>query len=197
MSEFNLLLSGKASFSAEVPYRIYRSGNQDRQPLFVYLHESGLNLEYLERQIHPLRNLSGYHLLIQAPYPDIHPQQQPRGYHWIPEYRDEQTVTAAREHVSEFLQEVIDGLLPHIQAGRLVLIGWEGSRCQVSYFCGTRPHYINEMILFGGSVNRSWMEQDSNRYRHLRMLGISGKDAEITDKTAKTIHEWLLGGSAD
>ncbi len=195
MSSYELLLSGKASFSLEVPYRLYRTGDTKNNPLFVYLHENGRNLSALEKITEPLRPLAGYHLLIQAPYADVQAGSSERSYYWIPDYKDEQTITAAREYVSEFLQEVIDGLLPHIDAGRLVLIGWEGSRNQVSYFCATRPHYINEMILFGGSVNRSWMEQESTRYKHLRMLGLSGKDAEITSETSKTIQRWIQGGS--
>ncbi len=191
MSKYELLLSGKASFSLEVPYRLFKTGNTWKQPLYVYLHKSGCNLSTTEKITEPLRILTGYHLLIQAPYPDIRANDSDRSYFWIPDFEDEQTITAAREYVSEFLQEVIDGLLPHINAGRLVLIGWEGSRNQVSYFCATRPHYINEMILFGGSVNRSWMEQESRRYKHLRMLGLSGKDAEITSGTSKIIQRWL------
>ncbi len=191
MSKYELLLSGKASFSLEVPYRLFKTGNTGKQPLYVYLHENGSNLSITEKLTEPLRILTGYHLLIQAPYPDIRANDSGRAYFWIPDYEDEQTITAAREYVSEFLQEVIDGLLPHIDAGRLVLIGWEGSSNQISYFCGTRPHYINEMILFGGSVNRSWMEQDSKRYKHLRMLGLSGKDAEINSETPEIIQHWL------
>jgi hypothetical protein len=197
MSKQELILSGKASFYLEVPYRLYRTGKEGKQPLYVYLHETGRNLAILEKKIAPMRVLPGYHLLIQAPYPDVLPDDDDRTFFWIPNHKDEQTITAAREYVSEFLQEVIDGLLPHIDAGRLVLVGWEGSRNQISYFCATRPHYINEMILFGGSVNRSWMEQDSSRYKHLRMLGLSGKDAEITDETARTIQRWIKGDTGE
>jgi hypothetical protein len=195
MSKQELILSGKASFYLEVPYRLYRTGGDGKQPLYVYLHETGQNLVALERLIAPLRANPGYHLLIQAPYPDVLPDDEDRSFFWIPNHKDEQTITAAREYVSEFLQEVIDGLLPHIEAERLVLVGWEGSRNQISYFCATRPHYINEMVLFGGSVNRAWMEQDSSRYKHLRMLGLSGKDADITQATAKTIQRWIQGGN--
>lgn len=195
MSDHELLLSGKASFSLEVPYRLYRTGKVGKQPLYVYLHESGRNLSTVEKITEPLRILTGYHLLVQAPYPDVHSDDSDRSYFWIPDYKDEQTITAAREYVSEFLQEVIDGLLPHIDAGRLVLIGWEGSRNQISYFCATRPHYINEIILFGGSVNRSWMEQESKRYKHVRMLGLSGKDAEISTETPITIQNWIHSNS--
>lgn len=193
MTELELLLSGKASFSLEVPYRLYRTGSADKQPLFVYLHENGLNLTALQEKIKPLLALNGYHLLIQAPYPEARTENDERACYWIPDYKDEQTITAAREHVSEFLQEVIDGLLPHINAGRLLLIGWEGSRHQISYFCATRPHYINEIILFEGSVDRTWMDQDTARYKHLRMLGLSGKDAAITEETSKIIGRWLHG----
>ena len=195
MSKQELILSGKASFYLEVPYRLYRTAKNGKQPLYVYLHETGRNLAHLEKTVAPLMTLQGHHLLIQAPYPDVLPEDEDRTYYWIPNHKDEQTITAAREYVSEFLQEVIDGLLPHIEASRLVLVGWEGSRNQVSYFCATRPHYINEMILFGGSVNRSWMEQDSSRYKHLRMLGLSGKDAEISEETARTIQRWIQGDS--
>lgn len=194
MKTDEILLSGKASFNLEVPYRLFHSQQTEKEPLFVYLHENGLNLTELEKITQPLRHLSGYHLLIQAPYPDINTDKKPGKFYWIPKYQDEQTITATREHVSEFLQEVIDNLIPHINVSRLVLVGWEGSRGQVSYFCGTRPHYINELVLFSGSVDRSWMEQDSNRYRHLRVLGLSGKDAIISDDVAETIREWIGGG---
>lgn len=191
MSKTEVLLSGKSSFPIEVPYRLFRSGDAEKHPIFVYIHENGMNLSGLEDKTKPLRSLAGYHLLIQAPYPELSAKAGKRGYHWIPQYEDEKSITAAREHVSEFLQEVIDGLLPYIDGSRLVLIGWEGSRHQVSYFCATRAHYVNELVLFGGSVNRNWMDEGSNKYRHLRVLGLSGKDAEITPETALTIHQWI------
>ncbi|MDG5766432.1 hypothetical protein QA596_03055 [Balneolales bacterium ANBcel1] len=191
MNEKELLLSGKATFHVEVPYRLYRTGNAASQPLYVYLHENGLNLVRLEEKANPLLDLPGYHLLFQAPYAEIAPVEGERGYHWIPESDDDATVTSAREHVSEFMQEVIDGLLPHIQGNRLVLVGWERSRRQVSYFCATRPHYVNELILFEGSMDQSWMEEDRKRYRHLRVLGLSGKDAEINKNTVNTISRWI------
>lgn len=188
-----LLLSGKASFSLEVPYRLFRVQDEEAGPLFVYLHANGSNLPETEKVIAPLLAMEGYHLLIQAPYPEIQSTAQNRGYHWIPGYSDEQTITAAREYVSEFLQEVIDGVLPHIDARRLVLTGWEDSRNQLSYFCSTRPHYVNELILFGGSVNRTWLRDESERYRHIRMLALTGKDADISNDTRKIISMWLAG----
>lgn len=184
-------MSGKASFSFEVPYRLFRSGSPDHQPLFVYFHENGLNLAQLEKKIKPLLHIEGYHLLIQAPYPDVKSPEGDRAYYWIPQYHDDQAAGAAREYVSEFLQEVIDNLLQHIDPERLVLVGWEGSRHQLSFFCATRPHYVNEIILFGGSVNRTWMDENSMRYKHLRVLGLSGKDSEISDITGNTILDWI------
>lgn len=192
-----LLLSGKATFPLEVPYRLFQVGDSGVDPLFVYLHENGSNLTETEEKIKPLFSLDGYHLIIQAPYPEITGTPEGRGYHWIPDYEDNQTITAAREYVSEFLQEVIDGLLPHISAQRLVLTGWEKSRHQTSYFCSTRPHYINELILFGGSVDRSWLTENNERYRHMRMLGLSGKDADISENTTKIIDLWLRGKDGD
>ena len=191
MNYSDLLMSGKASFSYEVPYRLFRTGSPEQQPLFVYLHENGLNLTQLEKKINPLLHIEGYHLLIQAPYPDIKQPDDERAYYWIPQYQEEQAAGAAREYVSEFLQEVIDNLLQHIKPERLVLVGWEGSRHQFSFFCATRPHYVNEIILFGGSVNRLWMDEKSTRYKHLRVLGLTGKDSEITDHTGKTILDWI------
>lgn len=186
-----LLISGKASFSFEVPYRLFRSGSSDQQPLFVYLHENGLNLSQLEKKIRPLIKIEGCHLLIQAPYPDVKPSVDERSYYWIPHYDDDQEAGAAREYVSEFLQEVIDNLLQRIEPERLVLVGWEHSRHQLSFFCATRPHYVNEIILFGGSVNRLWMDENSTRYKHLRVLGLSGKDSEITEHTGKIVLDWI------
>jgi len=194
MNPPEVLVSGKASFSMEVPYRLYRSGDAASHPLYVYIHENGRNLTALENITEPLRQLPGYHLLIQAPYPEIKADKSGRAYHWIPRMEDEANETAAREYVSEFLQEVIDGLLPHINGSRLVLVGWEQSRGQVSYFCATRPHYVNELIMFEGSVDQSWMDKDNNRYKHLRVLGLSGKDADITGEVASTILKWIEGG---
>ncbi|MDI6400433.1 hypothetical protein QLX67_00365 [Balneolaceae bacterium ANBcel3] len=191
MNEFEVILSGKASFSIEVPYRLYKSNEPEGQPLFVYLQESGLDLSKLEKKIQPLLALSGYHLIIQAPYPKI-TDHGVEGYQWIPEKQGEQGLTSSREYVSEFLQEVIDNILPHIKASRLVLIGWEASINQLSYFCATRPHYINELILFNGTLNRIWMDENNpEKYKHLRVLGLTGKDAEIKEKVAETINLWI------
>lgn len=191
MTAQEVLISGKSSFKLEVPYRLIQSGGREKQPLYLYFHENGMDLERLEEQTRIMHKLPGYHLLLQAPYPDVRKKVGTRGFYWIPQYDDKQVITAAREHVSEFLQEVIDGVLPHIEVSRLVLVGWKGSRSQVSYFCATRPHYVNEVIMLGTTMNHDWMDKDRKRYQHIRVLGLSGKDSEINDDLVRTVSRWI------
>lgn len=191
MIKAELLLSGKASFKLEVPYRLYQADEEKKKPLFIYLQEDGANLKSLEKKVERMLCLSGYHLLVQAPLPQLKSGTKNRGFYWIPDDLDDQSVAASREYVSEFLQEVIDGLIPHLKVSRLVMVGWEESAQQISYFSATRPHYVNEMILLGGSINRIWMSEDKKRYRHLRILGLTGRDAELNDQVVKKISEWI------
>lgn len=192
MTPPEVLISGKASFSQQVPYRLYRSGQEKKGPLFVYLHQDGSNIEKLDLLTASIRKIEGYHLYIQAPFEDPSGQGAARSCHWIVSDTDQTAEDAQREYVSEFIQEVIDQLLPYISGSRLVLIGWSGSVHQVSHFCSTRPHYVNELILFDTSLDRSWWQESSgNRYAHMRVLTLTGKDAEVSDETAQTISSWL------
>lgn len=158
----------------------------------MYLHQDGSNMEQLDHQTASLRNVDGYHLYIQAPFEDPSAQRAEKSCYWIVSDSDQTAADAQREYVSEFIQEVIDQLLPYISGSRLVLLGWEGSVHQVSHFCSTRPHYVNELILFDTSLDRSWWQESSgSRYAHMRVLTLTGKDALIGDETAHIITSWL------
>ena len=192
MTAPEVLISGKASFSQQVPYRLYRSGNEKKGPLFVYLHQDGSNIENLDLQTQSIRTIDGYHLYIQAPFEDPAGPGAEKSCHWIISNTDQTATDAQREYVSEFIQEVIDQLLPYISGSRLVLLGWSGSVHQVSHFCSTRPHYVNELILFDTTLDRSWWQESSgSRYAHMRVLTLTGKDARISDKLARIIASWL------
>lgn len=64
-----VLISGKASFKIEVPYKLYETGEKGKKPLIVYLHGFNQNIDRFEKIVNPLTELRAYHLFIQAPYP--------------------------------------------------------------------------------------------------------------------------------
>ena len=59
-----VLISGKASFKIEVPYKLYETGEKRAKPLIVYLHGYRQNIVRFEKLVEEMLEVEAYHLFI-------------------------------------------------------------------------------------------------------------------------------------
>jgi len=178
-----VLLSGKTSFKIEVPYRLYETGPAMEKPLILYLHGFGQNIKVFERITKPLLSLNAYHLFIQGPYTDLGSIQKNKrsGYGWYLYDGTQELFTKSLEYTSEFIQEVVDGLLPHLQVNRMALFGYSMGGYLAGYFGLSRWKHVNDMILVGCRIKTELFETGWDNRKHIKILGLHG----LNDRSVK------------
>lgn len=194
MSE--VLSTGKSSFKIEVPYKLIETGEKGKKPLIVYLHGYNQNIKYFRRKVEELINFNAYHLFIQAPYPIYdreHKRKVPEwGRAWYLYDGDQQQFIKSLELASEFVQEVIDNILNHIEVSRLAMIGYSMGGYLAGYFALSRWKHVNELVVIGGRIKTEVFEQRSGNYDHMNVLALHGnKDDSVQSEPQKNSAEQL------
>ncbi len=180
------MITGKTSFKVEVPYKLIETGKKGKgkKPLIVYLHGYKQNMEYFRKKMEPLLGLEAYHLFIQGPYP-IYDESRKRkvkewGRAWYLYDGEQQQFIKSLELASEFIQEIIDKLLNHIEVSRLCVIGYSMGGYLAGYFGLSRWKHVNEMVVIGGRIKTEvFTERDvEGSYGHMNVLALHGSGDE-------------------
>jgi predicted esterase len=178
----NVLNSGKTTFKVEVPYRLYEQGEPGPKPLIVYLHGFGQDIKVFEQQTKALHKMKAYHLYIQGPYADNRgiDREEKRGFGWYLYSGKQGAFEKSLEYSSEFIQGVIDSLIPFIKVTRCTVIGYSMGAYQAGYFGFTRWKHTNELIMIGGRLKVEFFkDRNWDKRKHLNILAIHGSKDEI------------------
>lgn len=194
-----VLLSGKASFKVEVPYKLIEAGEKGTKPLIVYLHGYKQNVEYFQKKMEDLLSIHAFHLFIQGPYPvydEGHKRKVPEwGRAWYLYDGDQQQFVKSLELASEFVQEVTDNILKHIEVSRLAVIGYSMGGYLAGYFALSRWKHVNDLVVIGGRIKTEVFEERSGTYEHMNVLALHGsKDESVKSgpqkKSVQKLREW-------
>ena len=177
-----VLNSGKTTFKIEVPYRLYEQGDPGPKPLIVYLHGFGQDIKVFEQQTKALHNIRAYHLYIQAPYADNRgiEREDKRGFGWYLYSGKQGSFEKSLEYSSEFIQGVIDSLIPFIKVTRCAVIGYSMGAYQAGYFGFTRWKHTNELIMIGGRLKVEFFkDRNWDKRKHLNIMALHGSKDEV------------------
>lgn len=179
----DVLISGKTSFKIEVPYKLIETGEKNKsKPLIVYLHGYDQNIEYLEKKTEALLNIEAYHLFIQGPYPIYDTSRKVNvskwGRAWYLYDGNQGQFIKSMEISSEFIQEIIDGLLEIIDVSRLCVFGYSMGGYLAGYFAFSRWKHVNDLIVIGGRIKTEAFEGKREVAKHINILALHGKDDE-------------------
>ncbi|MGK7371467.1 MAG: alpha/beta hydrolase, partial [Candidatus Halalkalibacterium sp. M3_1C_030] len=139
-----------------------------------------------------------YHLFIQAPYPIYdreHKRKVPEwGRAWYLYDGDQQQFIKSLELASEFVQEVIDNILNHIEVSRLAMIGYSMGGYLAGYFALSRWKHVNDLVVIGGRIKTEVFEQKQGNYDHMHVLALHGSEddsvkSEPQKKSAEQLKE--------
>jgi predicted esterase len=178
----NLLNSGKTTFKMEVPYRLYENGEPGPKPLIVYLHGFGQDINRFEKQTQELHSFKAYHLYIQGPYPDNRTleREDKRGYAWYLYGGKKGSLEKSLEYSSEFIQGVIDSLIPFLKITRCAVIGYSMGGYQAGFFGFTRWKHTNELVMVGARfMDDMFKDRNWQKRKHLNILAVHGTQDEI------------------
>lgn len=175
-----VLISGKTSFKIEVPYKLIETGEKGAKPLIVYLHGFNQNIERFEKIVNPLTDLKAYHVFIQAPYP-LYDQTRTKkvkdwGSSWYLYDGEQPQFIKSLELASEFIQDIIDGLLPNIDVSRLCLFGYSMGGYLAGYFMLSRWKHVNEAIIIGARIKTEVFTDRLNEAKHINVLALHGEE---------------------
>lgn len=195
------LVAGKTTFKLQVPFKLSSTGMVDKpKPLIVYLHGYGENIKRFENQFEQFETIEAYHLFIQGPFPTkIRVQDNAeRGFAWYL-YGDETTYHQHLEMSSEFIQEVIDQQLDHIQVSEICVIGYSMGAYLAGYWALTRWKHTNKVIMMSGRFKTELIADLNDKkecYEHMSVLGIHGENDSVVrpEPQKKAINEWCDAG---
>ena len=178
-----VLISGKASFKIEVPYKLYETGEKGEKPLIIYLHGYKQNISTFESLVKEIIDIEAYHLFIQAPYP-VYDETRKRkvedwGRSWYLYDGEQQQFVKSMELSSEFIQEIIDGLLPNISVSRICLFGYSMGGYLAGYFMLSRWKHVNDAIIIGARIKTEVFNDRLDEAKHINVLALHG----INDKS--------------
>lgn len=181
------LVAGKATFKLQVPYKLVRSGEDGPKPLLVYLHGYGQDLHDFEQQMKPFLELDAYHLFIQGPYPlKLNPKDLKRsGYsYYIYDEQDESSYIRSIEYTAEFVQEIVDHMLPIIKASRISVLGYSMGAYLAGYWGCTRWKHTNDIIMLNGRLKAELFKlkvEEQEVLRHINIAAFHGKEDTIVE----------------
>lgn len=194
------LISSKASFKIDTPYQLIETGEQGEKPLIVYLHGFNQNIEGFQTKVQKLLDLEAYHLFIQAPYPvysrrnrEKKVEEWGRSWYWYDGEQDH--FVKSLEVASQFVQEVMEGVLRQITVSRIALFGYSMGGYLAGYFGLSRPKQLNELIVIGGRIKTEVFEGREPDVKHLNVLALHGKMDESVKsdpqkKSCEELSEW-------
>jgi predicted esterase len=83
------------------------------------------------------------------------------------------------EYTAEFIQEIIDGVVPFIKVTRLCLIGYSMGGYQAGYFALSRWKHTNELIVIGGRIKTEIVTESGwQNLKHMNVLALHGAEDE-------------------
>ncbi|HBX67498.1 MAG: hypothetical protein CL670_09385 [Balneola sp.] len=174
-----VLISGKTSFKVEVPYKLIETGKKGKKPLILYLHGYNQNIEYLEKKMDKMLDLNAYHLFIQGPYPIYDTSREVNvskwGRAWYLYDGNQGQFIKSMEVASEFIQEIIDGLVDVIDISRLCVFGYSMGGYLGGYFAFSRWKHVNELIVVGGRIKTEAFDGKREQANHIKVLALHGK----------------------
>lgn len=175
-----VLVSGKTSFKVEVPYTLIETGEKGEKPLIIYFHGFGENIEQFKKRCDTLLNLNAYHLFIQGPYP-IYDRSRKKnvsdwGRAWYLYDGNRGQFVKSLELASEFVQGVIDKLLPVIQVNRIGVIGYSMGGYLAGYFALTRWKHVNDLAVIGARIKTEVLNDNWENIQHINIAAFHGKN---------------------
>lgn len=181
MSE--VLISGKSSFKIEVPYKLIETGKSGRKkPLLVYLHGFGQNIKTFQAKVKKMMSLEAYHLFIQGPYPLYDRSREKKvpdwGRAWYLYDGEQKQFEKSLELSSEFIQELVDRLIVHLEVSRITLFGYSMGGYLAGYFALSRRRHVNDLVVAGGRIKTEWFTGRDFDYKHLSVLALHGSGDE-------------------
>jgi predicted esterase len=195
----DVLVSGKTSFKVEVPYMLIETGEpapETGKPLIVYLHGYGENLDRFKDRCERMLDLKAYHLFIQGPYPIFDRSGKKNvsewGRAWYLYDGNRGQFIKSLELASEFIQEIIDKLLPLINVNRLSVFGYSMGGYLAGYFALTRWKHVNELIVAGARIKTEVLHDGWDQISHMNILALHGqKDKQVKPEPQKAEIEKL------
>lgn len=194
-----VLMTGRTPFKIEVPYTLIESGEKGEKPLIVYLHGFRQNVKRFRAKMKPLLARNAYHLLIQGPYP-LYEENDGRpvsewGRAWYLYDGEQEQFVRSLELTSEFIQEIIDNILPLIEANRLAIVGYSMGGYQAGYFALSRWKHVNELVVIGGRIKTEVFRDRQGSYDHMNVLALHGAGDESVKsgpqrESAEELAEW-------
>lgn len=178
--EREVLVSGKTSFKVEVPYFLVENGEKGDKPLIIYLHGFGENIEHFKERCDSLLNLRAYHLFIQGPYP-IYDRSRKKnvsewGRAWYLYDGNRGQFIKSLELASEFIQEIIDKLLPVIQVNRIGVMGYSMGGYLAGYFALTRWKHVNDLAVIGARIKTEVLNDNWDNIQEMNIAAFHGKN---------------------
>jgi len=123
--------------------------------------------------------VAAYHLFIQGPYP-IYDRSRSKnvsewGRAWYLYDGNRSQFIKSLEITSQFLQDIVDQLLPHIQVTRMGVTGYSMGGYLAGYFAFTRWKHINDLIAIGCRLKTEILNEKWDHLKHMHILAIHGK----------------------
>ncbi|MGF1669072.1 MAG: alpha/beta hydrolase [Balneolaceae bacterium] len=191
-----VLNSGKQSFKIEVPYKIIETGEKGPKPLILYLHGFNQNIASFEKECSQILKLNAYHLFVQGPYP-LYDRTRTKnvsdwGRAWYLYDGNRGQFIKSLEISSQFLQDVVDRLLQHIDVNRMAVIGYSMGGYLAGYFSFTRWRHVNDLIVIGCRLKTEVIGDGWDHLKHLKILAIHGlQDESVSAKNQEKEIEHL------
>lgn len=183
MSKYNqdVLLSGKTSFKIEVPYQLIETGQKEvKKPLIIYLHGYGENIKTFKEKCKDMLGIEAYHLFIQGPYPIYDKSGKTKvsdwGRAWYLYDGNRGQFIKSLELASEFIQEVVDGLLGVIKVSRCCVMGYSMGGYLAGYFALSRWKHVNELIVAAARIKTEILNEEWQNISHLNVLAVHGTE---------------------
>lgn len=176
----DVLISGKTSFKIEVPYKLIETGKKGKKPLIVYLHGYNQNIKYFEKKVEELLDIEAYHLFVQGPYPIYDTSGKTNvskwGRAWYLYDGNQGQFVKSMEVASEFIQEIIDGLVDVIKISRICVFGYSMGGYLGGYFAFSRWKHVNDLIVIGGRIKTEVFEGKLEQAKHINIMALHGKN---------------------
>jgi len=183
----DILVSGRASFQIEVPYKLIETGKKEEKPLIIYLHGFNQNLKIAEEQFSLLKDLEAYHLYIQAPYPIYDRSRKKKledwGRAWYLYDGEADTFIESMEAASSFIQQILDRLTQNIDVNRVAVVGYSMGGYLAGYFAFTRWKHVIDVVVIGGRIKTEPFEDRFHHLKHLNILALHGKHDKRVEKS--------------
>ncbi|TNE72872.1 hypothetical protein EP331_06290 [bacterium] len=194
------LVAGKSTFKLQVPYKLIRTGDDSPKPLIVYFHGYGQDIQDLENEMASYLELDAYHLFIQGPFPlKLNPKDEKRkGFsYYIYDEHDDSSYLRSIEYTAEFIQEVVDHMLPIIKATRLTLVGYSMGAYLAGYWGFTRWKHTNDIVMLNGRMKAELFKskiEEQDVLKHINVVAFHGKnDSVVNPVHQKEMIEYIAG----